>query len=681
MVEREQSEIVIALAGNPNAGKTCIFNALTGEHQHVGNWPGVTVEKKEGRCQLGNQVVRVVDLPGIYSLSASSLDEKIARDFLVREKPSFVVVVLDSSNLERNLYLAVQLMEMEFPLILDLNMLDLAKANGLEIDQETLSKVIGVPVVGTVGKTGEGIERLKAAMGTMIAYPQPPKYPKFYGEKIEKGIQELADFLKEKGIPCLGPYPNRWSAIKILEKDEEILALLHRCRAEKEVLKKAHEIERRIEEVTGYDTETALIARRYAWIHGVVKECCRRKASLEERITLSQSIDRVTTHRIWGLPIFLAIMWLTFRLTFDVGGFISGWLDILFTKIGELAAVRIATLHGPPWLGSLIQDGVIGGVGSVLVFLPNIAFLFLAIGIMEETGYMARGAFVMDRFMHAMGLHGKSFIPMVMGFGCNVPAIMATRTLENPKDRIITILINPLMSCSARLPIYVLFAGAFFAHHEGTVIFSLYLIGVVLAILIARLFKSLFFKGESAPLVMELPPYHLPTAKAVLSTTWHRTFLFVKKAGTVIFAAVIVIWMLAHLPPGVVYASKESFMGRIGSFVAPVLKPAGFGYWQVAVALIFGILAKEIVVGTLGTLYGGENGSLASAISQHFTPLSAYAFMVMSLVYIPCIATIGVIRRETNSWKWTALAVGYSLFLGWFLAVLIYQGGRILGLG
>ncbi len=681
MVEREQSEIVIALAGNPNAGKTCIFNALTGEHQHVGNWPGVTVEKKEGRCQLGNQVVRVVDLPGIYSLSASSLDEKIARDFLVREKPSFVVVVLDSSNLERNLYLAVQLMEMEFPLILDLNMLDLAKANGLEIDQETLSKVIGVPVVGTVGKTGEGIERLKAAMGTMIAYPQPPKYPKFYGEKIEKGIQELADFLKEKGIPCLGPYPNRWSAIKILEKDEEILALLHRCRAEKEVLKKAHEIERRIEEVTGYDAETALIARRYAWIHGVVKECCRRKASLEERITLSQSIDRVTTHRIWGLPIFLAIMWLTFRLTFDVGGFISGWLDILFTKIGELAAVRIATLHGPPWLGSLIQDGVIGGVGSVLVFLPNIAFLFLAIGIMEETGYMARGAFVMDRFMHAMGLHGKSFIPMVMGFGCNVPAIMATRTLENPKDRIITILINPLMSCSARLPIYVLFAGAFFAHHEGTVIFSLYLIGVVLAILIARLFKSLFFKGESAPLVMELPPYHLPTAKAVLSTTWHRTFLFVKKAGTVIFAAVIVIWMLAHLPPGVVYASKESFMGRIGSFVAPVLKPAGFGYWQVAVALIFGILAKEIVVGTLGTLYGGENGSLASAISQHFTPLSAYAFMVMSLVYIPCIATIGVIRRETNSWKWTALAVGYSLFLGWFLAVLIYQGGRILGLG
>ena len=681
MVEREQSEIVIALAGNPNAGKTCIFNALTGEHQHVGNWPGVTVEKKEGRCQLGNQVVRVVDLPGIYSLSASSLDEKIARDFLVREKPSFVVVVLDSSNLERNLYLAVQLMEMEFPLILDLNMLDLAKANGLEIDQETLSKVIGVPVVGTVGKTGEGIERLKAAMGTMIAYPQPPKYPKFYGEKIEKGIQELADFLKEKGIPCLGPYPNRWSAIKILEKDEEILALLHRCRAEKEVLKKAHEIERRIEEVTGYDAETALIARRYAWIHGVVKECCRRKASLEERITLSQSIDRVTTHRIWGLPIFLAIMWLTFRLTFDVGGFISGWLDILFTKIGELAAVGIATLHGPPWLGSLIQDGVIGGVGSVLVFLPNIAFLFLAIGIMEETGYMARGAFVMDRFMHAMGLHGKSFIPMVMGFGCNVPAIMATRTLENPKDRIITILINPLMSCSARLPIYVLFAGAFFAHHEGTVIFSLYLIGVVLAILIARLFKSLFFKGESAPLVMELPPYHLPTAKAVLSTTWHRTFLFVKKAGTVIFAAVIVIWMLAHLPPGVVYASKESFMGRIGSFVAPVLKPAGFGYWQVAVALIFGILAKEIVVGTLGTLYGGENGSLASAISQHFTPLSAYAFMVMSLVYIPCIATIGVIRRETNSWKWTALAVGYSLFLGWFLAVLIYQGGRILGLG
>ena len=681
MGDKNNSEIVIALAGNPNAGKTCIFNALTGEHQHVGNWPGVTVEKKEGRCKLGNQEVRIVDLPGIYSLSASSLDEKIARDFLVRERPSFVVVVLDSSNLERNLYLAVQLMEMEFPIILDLNMLDLARSSGLEIDKETLAKVIGVPVVGTVGKTGEGIERLKAAMGTMIAYPRPPKYPKFYGEKIERGIQELAEFLKEKGIPCLGPYPNRWSAIKILEKDEEILALLHRCKAEREVLKKAHEIARRIEETTGYDAETALIARRYAWIHGVMKECCRRKASLEERINLSQSIDRITTHRFWGLPIFLAIMWLTFRLTFDVGGAISGVLDSLFGRLGELAALAVVSLHGPAWLASLIQDGIIGGVGSVLVFLPNIAFLFLAIGIMEETGYMARGAFVMDRFTHAMGLHGKSFIPMVMGFGCNVPAIMATRTLENPKDRIITILINPLMSCSARLPIYVLFAGAFFAHHEGTVIFSLYLLGVVLAILLARLFKSLFFKGESAPLVMELPPYHLPTAKAVLSTTWHRSFLFVKKAGTVIFAAVVVIWMLAHLPPGVAYASKESLMGKIGSFIAPALKPAGFGYWQVAVALVFGILAKEIVVGTLGTLYGAEDQSLSTAISHHFTPLSAYAFMVMSLVYIPCIATIGVIRRETNSWRWTALAVGYSLFLGWFLAVLIYQGGKLLGLG
>ncbi len=681
MGEGNGSEIVIALAGNPNAGKTCIFNALTGEHQHVGNWPGVTVEKKEGRCKLGNQEVRIVDLPGIYSLSASSLDEKIARDFLVRERPSFVVVVLDSSNLERNLYLAVQLMEMEFPIILDLNMLDLARSSGLEIDEDTLSKVIGVPVVGTVGKTGEGIERLKAAMGTMIAYPRPPRYPRFYGEKIESGIRELADFLKEKGIPCLGPYPNRWSAIKILEKDEEILALLHRCKAEGEVLKRANEIARRIEEATGYDAETALIARRYAWIHGVMKECCKRKASLEERINLSQSIDRITTHRLWGLPIFLAIMWLTFRLTFDVGGMLSGWLDVLFTALGELAALAVAHLHGPQWLGSLLQDGIIGGVGSVLVFLPNIAFLFLAIGIMEETGYMARGAFVMDRFMHAMGLHGKSFIPMVMGFGCNVPAIMATRTLENPKDRIITILINPLMSCSARLPIYVLFAGAFFAHHEGTVIFSLYLLGIGLAILLARLFKSLFFKGESAPLVMELPPYHLPTAKAVLSTTWHRSFLFVKKAGTVIFAAVVVIWMLAHLPPGVAYASKGSLMGKIGSFMAPVLKPAGFGYWQVAVALVFGILAKEIVVGTLGTLYGAEDQSLSAAISHHFTPLSAYAFMVMSLVYIPCIATIGVIRRETNSWKWTGLAVGYSLFLGWFLAVLIYQGGRLLGLG
>ncbi len=410
-------------------------------------------------------------------------------------------------------------------------------------------------------------------------------------------------------------------------------------------------------------------------------EFVKEKWSLDQRLSFSDRIDRVVTNRFLGLPIFLFFMWLTFKLTFSVGGVFLDYIDTFFGLLGEKAALLIQVVHGPSWLASLLQEGIIGGVGSVLVFLPNIFFLFLAISIMEETGYMARGAFVMDRLMHAMGLHGKSFIPMVLGFGCNVPAIMATRTLENPKDRIVTILVNPLMSCSARLPIYVLFAGALFSAHQGTVIFSLYLLGVVLAILLARLFKTIFFKGEPAPLVMELPPYRLPTWRSVLLNTWHRSMIFVKKAGTVIFVTVVLIWFLASMPLGVEYASRQSIIGHIGTLLAPILKPAGFGLWQAAVALFFGILAKEVVVGTLGTLYGTGEEKLGASIAQHFTPLTAYAFMVMSLVYIPCIATIGVIRRETNSWKWTGFAIGYSLILGWMLAVLVYQGGKLLGLG
>lgn len=331
----------------------------------------------------------------------------------------------------------------------------------------------------------------------------------------------------------------------------------------------------------------------------------------------------------------------------------------------------------PKILASFVSEGLIGGVGAVLVFLPNIFFLFLAIAVIEESGYMARGAFVMDRIMHALGLHGKSFIPMVLGFGCNVPAIMATRTLDNPKDRIVTILVNPLMSCSARLPIYVLFAGAFFARHQGTVIFSLYLLGIVLAIVMARVFKSVFFKGEPSPLIMELPPYNLPTWRSIFLSAWTRSKVFLTKAGTVILAAACLVWALASLPPGVEYGSAHSYMGRIGSFIAPLFKPAGFGFWQAAVALLFGIVAKEVVVSTLGTLFGAEGGKLTEAISSHFNPVSAYAFMVMSLVYIPCAATIGAIKKETGSWKWTLLAVGYSLVLGWLLSTIVYQVGRI----
>ncbi len=672
-----EKERIIALAGNPNSGKTTIFNALTGARQKVGNWPGVTVEKKEGKLTLEDREVTLVDLPGIYGLTASSIDERIARDFLLEKRPFLVAVVLDASNLDRHLYLPLQLMELGGSrMVLILNMMDEARAKGLEIDVKGLSRALGLPIVTTIANKGVGIEELKKVLARAMEGRDSQPKPLSYSESIEESIEELSALLK-KDSQLAKKYPPRWMAIKLLEGDEEYLARIQKSPRQEEILSLLTILKEQLEREMGYDLETALVEARYGYIRGLTGEFVKRRWDLDQRLSLSDKIDRIVTNRFLGLPIFLFLMWLVFKLTFGVGGLFLDYIDTFFGLLGERAASLIQMAHGPAWLASLVQEGIIGGVGSVLVFLPNIFFLFLAISIMEETGYMARGAFVMDRLMHAMGLHGKSFIPMVLGFGCNVPAIMATRTLENPKDRIITILVNPLMSCSARLPIYVLFAGAFFSRYQGTVIFSLYLLGVILAITLARLFKSLFFKGEPAPLIMELPPYRLPTWRSVLMNTWHRSLIFVKKAGTIIFATVILIWFLASMPLGVEYASQQSIIGKIGSFLAPLLKPAGFGFWQAAVALFFGVLAKEVVVGTLGTLYGTGEEKLGTVIAHQFTPLTAYAFMVMSLVYIPCIATIGVIRRETNSWRWTAFAVGYSLVLGWLLAVAIYQVGRL----
>jgi ferrous iron transport protein B len=415
---------------------------------------------------------------------------------------------------------------------------------------------------------------------------------------------------------------------------------------------------------------------RYAFLSGLVKESASKRFDLMERLDISDRIDRILVNRYLGIPIFLGMMWLVFQSVFTLGGPLSDGIEAMIGWLGESASAGIGSLGGSKWLSSLVSDGIISGVGSVLVFLPNILLLFLAIAILEASGYMARAAFVMDRFMHALGLHGKSFIPMLMGFGCNIPGIMAARTMESEKDRILTILVSPLMSCSGRLPIYTLFAGAFFAENQGWVVFSLYLLGIILAIIVARIFKGLFFGAEVSPLIMELPPYRMPTVKGVLIHMWERGSLFLKKAGTIIFAGVVLIWLLASLPLGVEYASQESLIGQIGSLFAPLLKPAGFGFWQAGVALLFGILAKEVVVGTFGTLYGVEEAGLTHVIQGVFDPLSAYAFMVMSLIYIPCIAAIATIKRETN-WRWTFIAVGYSLILGWLLAVGIYQAGRM----
>ena len=660
--------ITIALAGNPNSGKTTVFNALTGAHQRTGNWPGVTVERKEGEYQHGETKVNVVDLPGTYGLSAYSIDEKIARDYLVTENPDVVVTIVDASNLERNLYLVIQLLELGQNVVICLNMMDLARKSGMEIDHERLSRLLGVPVVPTVAHKGEGIEQLKKAVLEAAEKGSTDQSSKIinYGKELEEILGEIEKLVSEIEIT----YPPRFTAIKLLEGDPDIRELMT-----DEMKAKVDEILTEVEERTGEDGETYLAERRYGFIHGLARECVRRRPSLKGKISFSDRVDKVVTNRFLGIPIFLLFMWLSFQLVFKLGNPIADLIDSGFGWLGSWSGSALQAVGAPGWLVSFITDGMIAGVGSVLVFLPNILLLFLIFAFLEDSGYMARAAFVMDRVMHALGLHGKSFIPMLLGFGCNVPAIMGTRILESRKDRILTILVNPLMSCSARLPIYTLFAGVFLARYQGLVVFSLYLLGIFLAVLVARIFKSIFFGGEAAPFIMELPPYRMPTLRNVIFLMWTRSSMFLRKAGTVILAGVVLIWLLASLPPGVEYGSSQSLIGRLGYVLAPLLAPAGFGFWQAAVALTFGIIAKEVVVGTLGTLYGGEE-HLRTALAHSFNPLSAYAFMVMSLIYIPCIATIAVIKRE-GGWRWAGLAVGYSLALGWLVAVIIYQVGSL----
>lgn len=671
-----RKELVVALAGNPNSGKTSLFNELTGSRQHVGNWPGVTVEKKEGRLKFEGIDFKVVDLPGTYSLGAYTEDEVIARNFIIYDKPDVVINVVDATNLERNLYLTMQLLEMNANLVIALNMSDEAKAKGIEIDKDKLSQILKVPVVMTVATKGEGVKELLENVLKAVEF-KGERYRIDYGKELEEGISELESLIKEDEELSKKFFP-RWLAIKFIENDENIMKEFSSKTA---LMEKVKLIQKKLEGIFGEDAEVVVADKRYGVISGIVKECVKKRSTPEERYTLSDRIDRIVTNKYLGIPIFLVAMWAVFEFTFALGNPLSDWIEMFFDWLGEVTASWLLSIAAPDILISFIRDGIIAGVGSVLVFIPPIFLLFFAISVLEDSGYMARAAYVMDRFMTALGLHGKSFIPMLIGFGCNVPGIMATRTLENKEDRLVTILVNPLMSCAARLPVYVLFAGAFFEAHQGLVVFSIYLLGIVLAVIMAKIFKKFLFKGKTAPFVMELPPYRVPTLKGLLIHMWERGSLFVRKAGTIILGVVVLVWILSSLPAGVEYASAESYIGRLGSAVAPILKPAGFGTWEAASALIFGILAKETVVGTLGVVYGAEGDALFEAIRQHFTPLSAYAFMVMTLIYIPCVATIAAIRRETNSWKWTFFAIGYTLVLGWLMAVLVYQGGRILGLG
>ena len=646
----------IALAGNPNSGKTTTFNQLVGAREKIGNWSGTTVERKEGFLKKNDTELVIVDLPGIYSLNAYSIDEQITRDFLINEKPTLSVVIIDASNLERNLYLLSQLLEMGQNAILVLNMMDIVKQKGLEIDLEELSQILGIPVIPTIASKGEGIDSLKD-----IIFDHLDAHPNIlhidYGD-IDESIHAIDSIIKEEKIDI--NISSKALAIKILENDQTFSDFLK----DSPRLEDIKVIQKKVQDKLKKDTDSYIIERRYAYLHGLVKECTKRQITIEERFTLSDKIDRIVTNRYIGIPIFLLFMYLLFTLVFKLGTPLVESIDAFFNFLAVKSSYLILKIGSPAWVASLVSDGIISGVGSIIVFLPYILLLFMGISCMEDSGYLARGAFIMDRMMHALKLHGKSFIPMLLGFGCTIPGIMAARTLDSEKDRIITILVLPLISCSARLPVYTLFAAALFPKAQGLVVFSLYLLGILLAIIMARVFKSILFKGEVAPLVMELPPYRLPNFKNVLFHMWIRALFFLKKAGTLIFAAVIFIWILASLPVGVEYASEESVIGKIGSIAAPLLKPAGFGNWKSAVALMSGIIAKENVVSTLGTLYGVEEEGLTSTLRSHFTPLAGYAFLVMILVYIPCVATIATIKNELN-WKWAGISVLYTLILGW----------------
>ncbi|HUU56184.1 MAG TPA: ferrous iron transport protein B [bacterium] len=669
-------EVTVALAGNPNAGKTSIFNHLTGGRQHVGNWPGVTVDIKEGDYEREGVAFHVVDLPGTYSLGAYTPDEIVARDYVLADEADVVVDVVDASNLERNLYLTTQLLEIGANVVIALNMYDVAEKD-LNVDLPKLTELLGAPVIPTVGTSGRGIPELKAAVaaaafGRRAAQPLDLRY----GSEIEPHLDDVAAAISSlRGFaPSLRP---RWLALQLLEGDDDAKDLLREVPGGEAVAAEASAVGGHLRRIIGDDAEVAIADYRYGFIRGLMREAVAPRGPSPGRLTASDKIDKVVTNRFLGVPIFLASAYVLFEITFNVAAPVVAAFQRALGWLG--ANVAAGTAAAPPVVTSFLVDAVLGGVGNILVFLPNIFLLFLVIAFMEDSGYMARVAYVMDELMHKLSLHGRSFIPLVLGFGCNVPAIMATRTLDTRRERMITIMLIPLMSCSARLPIYVLFAGAFFARHAGLVVWSFYLWGIVLAAGAAKIFSTWVFPGESAHFVMELPPYRVPTLRGLLLHASERSWEFMKRAGGIIFAAAALLWGMANLPPGVDYASPDSVLGKVGAALAPALAPAGFGEWKPAVALIAGIGAKEAVVSTLGVLYGAAEGGLSDALRVTFTPLSAYAFMLMTLIYIPCAATIAVIRRETRSWRWTLFAVGYTLVLGWVMATLVYQGGRLLG--
>ena len=677
----DQREIKMALVGNPNCGKTTLFNALTGSNQYVGNWPGVTVEKKEGTAHLDGRELTVVDLPGIYSLSPYSMEEIVARDFIVGEHPDAIIDILDATNIERNLYLTAQLLELERPMVIALNFMDEVEKHGDRIDVGALSRALGVPVIPITARTGKNVKQLLEAAHRQMHVGVTVEPDDLYDDFTHQIHHKVGELIHDKAYAA--GIPAHWASIKLIEGDSLVKKALGLSKDEEDRLEA---ICREYEGAYDLgDRETLIADARYQFIQEVVSQCVRRGRPLGAP-TLSDRIDAVVTHKFLAIPVFLLMMLAMFALTFGPGQALSDGVDVLIS--GYFAgAVRsvLAAAGTAPWVEALLVDGVIAGVGGVLTFLPQIAILFLFLSFLEDSGYMARAAFIMDRLLRRFGLSGKAFIPMLMGFGCTVPAVMGARTMENEKDRRMTIMLVPFMSCSARLPVYGLLTAAFFPQYAGLVVFFLYVLGLVCAILSGIILKKATFRGEPAPFLLELPPYRLPTLKNIALHVWEKVRGFLVRAGTLILAMSVVLWFLQSFGPGLTMAADEadSLLGMIGSTIAPVFAPLGFGTWQAAVALLTGLIAKEMVVSSMSLFYGfsltASGAVVAGALSGTFaTPAAALSFLVFVLLYVPCVAAVATIYREMNSLKWTLASVGWQLGWAWAVSFLVYHAALLL---
>jgi ferrous iron transport protein B len=740
--EKKSRIINVVLVGNPNSGKTTIFNYASRSRERVGNYSGVTVDAKQAKFYLKGYTLNIIDLPGTYSLSAYSPEELYVRDYIANFLPDIVVNVVDASNLERNLYLTTQLIDMDIRVVMALNMYDELLEKGDKFDYDSLGKMIGIPIIPTIGSKNKGIRELFSKV--IEVYEDKDQYVRHvhinYGEDIEASIKNIQGKIKiPDNLHLTDKYSSRFLSIKMLERDSDVLEHVS-------VLKNHHEIREtadreiiRLEDAFKEDSETLLTDAKYGFIAGALRETYQGTGTILRK--KSEVIDNYITHKMFGFPIFIFFMWLMFQATFSLGAYPMDWIEMLVGWLGSL----IETTMPEGSLKDLLVNGIIGGVGGVIVFLPNILILFFFISLMEDTGYMARAAFIMDKLMHKIGLHGKSFIPLIMGFGCNVPAIMATRTIENRNNRLLTMLINPFMSCSARLPVYILIIGAFFPNYPGTVLFSIYFFGIITAIVVSIVFKKIFFRGEDVPFVMELPPYRLPTLRSTTRHMWYKGSQYLKKMGGIILIASIIVWALGHYPRNTEYtidyngkieelnqqlettipenfsdelsyvnwkqsaeqqiefaelemeAERQinSYIGRLGHFIEPAIRPLGFD-WKMGISLLSGVAAKEIVVSTMGVIYqpdptrpeGKENLSARLRHQVHrtgekagqpvITPLIALSFLVFILIYFPCVAVIAAIKNESGSWKWAVFTIFYTTGLAWILSFIVYQVGGLI---